>query len=80
MYVLGVGVLIGVSTPVVADCQDEVDELREKISNKEDDCSGEAQREAKRHMASAELNRVNLLNCREDLREARQALRECHKD
>ena len=69
----------GFSTPAAADCQEEVDEFRKDINKNEDAYTADARREAKRHLDAAELNRINPLNCHEDLKKARQALKEGRK-
>ncbi|HBX42375.1 MAG TPA: hypothetical protein DEH27_00505 [Deltaproteobacteria bacterium] len=80
VFLTGAPFPFGMSKPAAADCQEEVDELRKEIDQNKDDYSADARREAKRHLAAAELNRVNPVNCREDLRKARQALREGRRE
>jgi hypothetical protein len=68
--------MLFMSGSVQAGCQDQVDELRDKINDNKDDYTLAARREAKRHLAAAEVKRLSPLECREKLREARQALRQ----
>ncbi len=70
------------SFPVLADvgitdqCQKEVKELEDKIDENKDDYSAEARRKARGHLAAAKTNRANPAKCRENLRDARQDLRD----
>lgn len=56
------------------DCQDDVDDLREKIRDDKDRWSDKERREAREHLRKAELKRVNPMECREELIKARKAL------
>jgi len=56
------------------DCQEDVDELRDKIRDDKDRWSKDERREAREHLRKAELKRVNPLECREELLKARKAL------
>lgn len=63
------------SVPVHAwDCQEDVDDLREKIRDDKDRWSDKERREAREHLRKAELKRVNPMECREELIKARKAL------
>lgn len=66
--------------PVLADCKDQVHEMRQDINDNKDDYTREARLEAKKHLAQAELTLVNPLECRENLRKARRVLRDGEKD
>ena len=57
-------------------CQEEVRELEEKIDDNKDDYTSEARRKARAHLAAAKTNRANPAKCRENLRDARQDLRD----
>jgi hypothetical protein len=56
------------------DCQEDVDDLRDKIRDDKDRWSKDERREAREHLRKAELKRVNPLECREELLKARKAL------
>ena len=68
--------------PVIADvgvtdkCQEEVEELADKIDRNKDDYTAEARRKARANLAAARTNRANPAKCRENLRDARQELRQ----
>jgi hypothetical protein len=57
-------------------CQDEVKELEEKIRDNKDDYTAEARTKAQAQLAAAKTNRANPAKCRENLRDARQELRD----
>lgn len=57
-------------------CQEEVKELEDKIRDNKDDYTAEARRKARAQLAAAKTNRANPAKCRENLRDARQELRE----
>lgn len=63
------------AAPAFADCKDEVRELREEINDDRRGYTLQARTEAKRHLAAAELTLMQPLECRANLRQARQALR-----
>ncbi|MCP5365018.1 MAG: hypothetical protein H6905_07310 [Hyphomicrobiales bacterium] len=82
-YVFVALMWVGLVVPPVsarADCKDEVRDMREDINDNKGDYSGDARREAKKHLAAAELTVLKPLECREHLRKARRALREGNKD
>ena len=60
-------------------CQEEVKELEEKIDKNKDDYTSEARRKARAHLAAAKTNRANPAKCRDNLRDARQDLRDGKK-
>lgn len=60
-------------------CQEEVKELEEKIDKNKDDYTSEARRKARANLAAAKTNRANPAKCRENLRDARQDLRDGKK-
>lgn len=59
----------------LADCKDEVRELRQEINDDRSDYTPKARAEAKKNLAAAELTLLQPLECRSHLRKARQALR-----
>ncbi len=80
-FAILVALLVGLQTgPALADCKDQVREMRQDINDNKDDYTREARMEAKKHLAQAELTLVNPLECREHLREARRVLRDGKKD
>ena len=60
-------------------CQEEVKELEKKIDKNKDDYTSEARRKARANLAAAKTNRANPARCRENLRDARQDLRDGKK-
>ncbi len=60
-------------------CQDEVKELEKKIDKNKDDYTTEARTKARAHLTAAKTNRANPAKCRENLRDARQDLRDGKK-
>ncbi len=60
-------------------CQEEVEQLADKIRDNKDDYTAEARRKAQAQLASARTNRANPARCRENLRDARQELRDGKK-
>ena len=60
-------------------CQEEVRELEKKIDKNKDDYTSEARRKARANLAAAKTNRANPARCRENLRDARQDLRDGKK-
>ena len=60
-------------------CQEEVKELERKIDNNKDDYTSESRRKARASLAAAKTNRANPAKCRENLRDARQDLRDGKK-
>jgi hypothetical protein len=62
------------AAPAFADCRDQVRELREEINDGRNGYSPASRIEAKRHLAAAELTIMQPLECRIQLRQARQAL------
>ena len=69
-------VVTAAAPPAFADCKDEVRELREEINDDRRGYTLQARTEAKRHLAAAELTLMQPLECRANLRQARQALRQ----
>ena len=57
-------------------CQEEVKELEDKIRDNKDDYTAEARAKAQAQLAAAKTNRANPARCRENLRDARQELRD----
>ncbi|RPH96080.1 MAG: hypothetical protein EHM68_11720 [Lysobacterales bacterium] len=57
-------------------CQEEVKELEDKIRENKDDYTAEARTKAQSQLAAAKANRANPAKCRENLRDARQELRD----
>jgi len=57
-------------------CQEEVKELEDKIRDNKDDYTAEARTKAQAQLAAAKTNRANPAKCRENLRDARQELRD----
>ncbi len=84
-FVLAVLVALACSHSVSAEvgitdkCQEEVKELEDKIEKNKDDYSSEARRKARANLAAAKTNRANPAKCRENLRDARQELRDGKK-
>ena len=60
-------------------CREEVRELEKKIDKNKDDYTSEARRKARASLAAAKTNRANPAKCRENLRDARQDLRDGEK-
>ena len=83
--VLSALIMIGFTLSVSAEvgitdkCQEEVKELEKKIDNNKDDYSSEARRKARANLTAAKTNRANPVKCRENLRDARQDLRDGKK-
>jgi hypothetical protein len=67
------------AAPAFADCRDQVRELRAEINDDRNGYSPASRIEAKRHLAAAELTIMQPLECRTQLRQARQALRKGRK-
>ena len=63
------------AAPAFGDCRDQVRELRQEINDDRNGYSPASRIEAKRHLAAAELTIMQPLECRTQLRQARQALR-----
>ena len=63
------------SGAALADCKDQVKELREEINDDRDKNTSEARAEAKKELAVAQAQILSPLECREQLRKARKALR-----
>jgi hypothetical protein len=67
------------AAPAFADCRDQVRELRAEINDDRNGYSPASRIEAKRHLAAAEFTIMQPLECRTELRQARQALRKGRK-
>ena len=67
------------SGAALADCKDQVKELRAEINDDRDKYTREARAEAKKELAVAQAQLVSPLECREHLRKARKALRNGEK-
>ena len=61
-------------------CQDDAKELEEEIDDNKDDYTAESRRKAKSQLMAAKTNRLNPVKCRENIRDARKALREGKRD
>jgi hypothetical protein len=57
-------------------CQEEVRELEDKMRDNKDDYTIEARSKSQAKLAAAKTNRANPAKCRENLRDARQELRD----
>ena len=75
-----------IAIPVSADlgvtdgCQDDIKELEDKISDNKDDYTAESRRKARTELAAARTNRLNPVNCRKNIQDARKHLREGKRD
>ena len=56
-------------------CQEQVDELLEKINDNPDDYTPESRAKAKKHLIAAKAKRVEARKCRRHLMNARKELR-----
>jgi len=56
-------------------CQDQVDELLDKLNSDKDEYTAESRAKAKKHLVAAKANRVEPQKCRENLMKARKALK-----
>jgi hypothetical protein len=79
LLTLGYTVSATADVGITDKCQEEVKELEEKIEENKDDYTSEARRKARAHLAAAKTNRANPAKCRENLRDARQDLRDGKK-
>jgi len=76
LAVAGFGLTANADVGVTDKCQEEVEELADEIDSNNDDYTAEARRKAKASLALARTNRANPAKCRENLRDARQELRQ----
>jgi hypothetical protein len=68
--------LVLLSGPVaLADCKDDVRDLRQDINNDRNNYTADSRAEAKKELAKAEAVLLKPVECREHLRKARQALK-----
>ena len=67
------------SGAALADCKDQVKELRQEINDDRDKYTREARAEAKKELAVAQAQLLSPLECREHLRKARKVLRKGKK-
>jgi hypothetical protein len=65
---------------VTDNCQEEVDELMDKIDDDKDDYTAESRRKAKNHLLAARTNRLDPVKCRGNLLDARKELQEGKRD
>jgi hypothetical protein len=79
LFALGLSLSVTADVGVTDKCQEEVKELEDKIDKNKDDYTSEARRKAKANLAAARTNRANPAKCRENLRDARQDLRDGKK-
>ena len=76
---LGLSLSASAEVGITDKCQEEVKELEDKIDKNKDDYTSEARRKARANLAAAKTNRANPAKCRENLRDARQDLRDGKK-
>jgi hypothetical protein len=67
------------ASPALADCKDEVKEVREDIEQNRDRYTAEARAEAQKHLVQAEVPSLKLADCRREVEKAKKALREGKK-
>ena len=82
MRLIILAMVLGLSTfsPAWADCKDEIEEVDEDIREHRDEYAAGAIAEARKHLSSARLHiRDRSVDCRNDVRQARQALRQGKK-
>lgn len=79
LFVIGYSLTLSADVGITDKCQEEVRELEDKIDANKDDYTSEARRKARANLAAAKTNRANPAKCRENLRDARQDLREGKK-
>jgi hypothetical protein len=61
-------------------CQEEADELQDKIDDNADDYTAESRRKAKNHLLAARTNRMDPVKCRGNILDARKELQEGKRD
>ena len=65
---------------VTDNCQDDIKDLQDKISDNKDDYTAESRRKAKNQLMAAKTNRLNPAKCRGNILDARKELREGKRD
>ncbi len=79
LLTFGAGLTANAEVGITDKCQEEVKELEKEIDKNKDDYTSEARRKARTSLAAAKTNRANPAKCRENLRDARQDLRDGKK-
>ena len=79
LFTLGFTLSTAADVGITDKCQEEVEDLEKKIEENKDDYTSEARRKARANLAAAKTNRANPAKCRENLRDARQDLRDGKK-
>jgi hypothetical protein len=62
------------AAPALADCKDEVKEVRDEIEKNREDYTAEARAEAQKHLVAAEVPSLKLADCRREVHKAKKAL------
>ncbi|MEP5567417.1 MAG: hypothetical protein ABJN62_06245 [Halioglobus sp.] len=81
LFALVFSVLSALSTPsradlgVTDDCQDDIRELQDEISEDKDDYTKESRTKANAELTLAKTNRLNPVKCRKNIQDARSELR-----
>jgi hypothetical protein len=76
VFTTGFAPIASADVGVTDKCQEEVRELEDKIRDNKDNYTAEARAKAQAQLAAAKTNRANPAKCRENLRDARQELRD----
>ena len=65
---------------ITDECQEEIEELEDKIERNREEYTAESVRKAKNQLLAARTNRLNPLKCRKNVQDARQELRQGKRD
>jgi len=71
---IAIFLVLATGSAAFADCKEEVNHLRQEINDNRDNYTADSRAEAKKELAMAQATLLQPLECREHLRNARQAL------